>query len=390
MTTGSDHHAAGTDPPRLWPLYLGGFLGPFAAIVPTPMLPEIADDLTISVSTAGLAVSSYLFPFAVVLIVSGSLAERFGRNRSLLIAYSVFIASSVALAFATTLGWLVALRATQGIANAFITPVLIALLADLVPAGRLGRTLGILGSVQASGQAFAPLIGGFAAAVSWRWAFVGSGLAAAVLLIATPRSRGRPTGSAAVDEPAPLRTGSLRAVMRPDILRAALVAGASYLTVLGILVIGALWVSDDLGVGPIGRGLIIAIYGVTGLIGGSVTGRGLDRFGIRRAGTLYALGLAVAAVTLSLPGLVAAVAALVLGGAAGTGLRTATNLIAVRAAPDNRGGAVSLVLAMQFLGGALGPVLWLPIYDVLGGPTLALCSIGALAAALLLALTKRS
>lgn len=376
----------GRTPARLWPLYLGGFLGPFAAAVVNPMLPEISADLNISLTSAGAVVSAYLLPFAGLLFVSGSIADRLGRRRALVGAYAAFVLASIALTFAPDLGTVVALRAVQGAANAFITPVLVSMLADLVPAPRLGRTLGILGSLQAAGQAFAPLLGGVAASIGWRYAFLGTALAAGILLLATPvRTAVPPAPSGSAPTNRTRRRSPIRpAVLNGDVVRAALVAGTSYLTVLGIQVIGALWVSAEFGAGPIERGLIIAVYGVTGLLAGSVVGRGLDRFGTRLAGSLYAAGLALAALAFALPGLPIALAALALGGAAGTGLRTATNLLAVRAAPENRSGAVSVVLAVQFLGGALAPVLWLPVYGRLGGVTLAVCAVGAVVAAGLL------
>jgi hypothetical protein len=101
---------------------------------------------------------------------------------------------------------------------------------------------------------------------------------------------------------------------------------------------------------------------------------------------LFALVLAGAAVAALVPHLAVLAVALLLGGATGTGLRAATSLAAVQAVPDNRAGAVSVVLALQFLGAAAAPVLCLPVYAAVGGTAFAVAGLGALVAAGLLAL----
>ena len=54
--------------------------------------------------------------------------------------------------------------------------------------------------------------------------------------------------------------------------------------------------------------------------------------------------------------------ALGIGGLAGVATRVSVNSLAVNSAPANRGGAASFMLACQFLGGAISPVLLVPFY----------------------------
>ena len=51
-----------------WPLYIGGFLGPFGGAVVATMLPEMAGDLGVSVNAASLSLTAYLVPFAVLML----------------------------------------------------------------------------------------------------------------------------------------------------------------------------------------------------------------------------------------------------------------------------------------------------------------------------------
>ena len=366
---------------RTWALYIGGFLGPFGGGITTTMMPEMAHGVHASVTGVGLAITAYMVPFALVMLLSGSLAERWGRGRTLRAAYLVYVAASLAVAAAPRLDVVLAARAVQGAANAFTTPVLIAVLSGRASDERLGRTLGVFGAFQAAGQAFSPFVGGVAASVGWRWGFVASAVAAVVLVVVTPTSDGDRRGRA---------VPRMRSVLRPGVLVGAVAAAFAYLTSMGLTVLGALMATDAFGAGPSLRGLVVACFGAAGLAAGRAAGRLLDAVGIRWAGALLGLAMAVsAAVGGFAPFLVVLAAGLLVGGAANTGMRATTAMLAIRTAPDNAGGAASFVLAFQFIGGAVAPAVLLPIYHAHGSIVLALSGAGAVVGATLLAFSPR-
>lgn len=354
----------------MWPLYAGGFLGPFGGAVVLPMLPELSHGLGSTVPVvATWAMTAYLIPFASLMVVSGTLAERWGRRRTVQVAYLVYAVASLGCALAPNPGTFFGLRFVQGAANAFTTPILVAAISDLVTGPQLGRALGLYGSLQAAGQAFAPLIGGLAGAVNWRGAFLASLLAAGALaLVPPPDAAPAPPGSTPGDR--------WRSLLEPRLALACAVALLLYLTSLGITTLVALLAGDRFGLGPDQRGLLVAVFGAAGLVGGGLIGRQLDRLGIRLFGILGVLALAAGAMLAGWsPNLGVLVGALLLGGAAGTAGRVAVNSMAVRSVPGNRSGAASMTLAWQFLGGALAPLLLLPVYH--HHPTLALVGAGA-------------
>ena len=178
--------AASARPSRQWPLYAGGFLGPFGGGMVTPMIPELRDGLHTTLSVAATSLTVYMVPFAIFMVVSGTLAERWGRRRTVLAAYLTYAVASLLCALAPHVSLFMVGRVGQGIANAFTTPILMAALTDLTPPQRLGRALGLFGSLQAAGLAFAPLVGGLAAMVDWRWAFVVTLVAALALATQPP------------------------------------------------------------------------------------------------------------------------------------------------------------------------------------------------------------
>lgn len=362
--------------PRLWPLYAGGFLGPFGGAVTNTMLPELAHGLGTDLTSASAAVTWYMLPFCFTLLVSGSLAQRWGRGRTIRGGYAVYLVASVVcilaqnLPAAATVPVFMAGRAVQGIGNAFTTPVLVSLLSEFVPAERLGRSLGVFASMQAAGQAFSPLVGGVAADTDYRFAFVVTGVAALVLGLVTPSGQ---AGSGRAGAPT-----NWRALANPRVAQSSTIAFAAQVSATGVTVLAALIATDRFGLSPTARGLVVAFYGVAGLVSGNLAGRLADTWGIRRFGILSLLLLGIA---MALTGLVPWLALLVLLvgaiGAAGTASRILTNTLALRSTPENAGGATSVTMAVQFLGSAVVPVL-LPLYAVT--PLLATATAGGVSA----------
>ena len=373
---------------RTWPLYVGGFLGPFGSPVVTTMLPEMAADLGSTVAAVSTTLTAYLLPFAALMLVSGTLAERFGRRRSVATGYVAYTRASVGCALAPTFGVLMLCRVLQGAANAFTTPVLVAAITEAVPRERLGRALGLFGSMQATGQAMAPLIGGLSAAVDWRYAFWGSALVSAMLAALPPEnSRQAQIGSTA---------DRWRALRNRQLGVASLVAALAFLTTLGVAVVAALYASQAFGLGPTARGLVVAVFGLTGLAVGRWLGGLMDRYGQVRVGAVMHVVLGVGAALCGLtPNVALLVIAIAVAGAAATGTRAVVQTLAVTSTPANRSGATSVMLACQFGGAALVPLMWVPIFlaDVDsggdGGVALVACGVPAVVAAAILAIVYR-
>ena len=108
--------------------------------------------------------------------MSGTLGERLGRRRVVRTGYIVYaLLSRARRRSSPTLGAFLVVRALQGCANAFLTPLLLAGLADEVPPRQIGRAVGTFAAVQTSAVALAPLGGGALGAVDWRLAFIAPG-----------------------------------------------------------------------------------------------------------------------------------------------------------------------------------------------------------------------
>ena len=120
------------------PLYVGGFLGPFGGGAIAVLFPQLRDAFDATTGEVALAIPAYFVPFAAFQLVSGTIGERMGRRRVVRAGYVAYAITSVAAAAAPTIGLFIVARAASGTANAFLTPLLLAGLAEVVPPGSLG------------------------------------------------------------------------------------------------------------------------------------------------------------------------------------------------------------------------------------------------------------
>jgi len=146
-------------------------MGPFGGGLLAVLIPQLRDAFHASTAAVAAGIPAYIVPFALLQLVSGTIGERLGRRRVVRTAYVVYAIASVAAALSPTIGVFLALRAAQGCANAFVTPLLLAGLAEITPAKRLGEAVGTFAAVQTAAIALSPLCGGLAGAVDWRIAF---------------------------------------------------------------------------------------------------------------------------------------------------------------------------------------------------------------------------
>ena len=130
-----------------------------------------------SASTADLSwtLTFYMVVYAGFLIVSGRLADRFGRLRVLNIGFGIFIVSAVLTVIAPTVLTLIAARGLIGLSAAMVAPASLGLAVAAWPVERRGTAVTIWGSTLGLSSALGPIIGGLLIdAGSWRWAFSAS------------------------------------------------------------------------------------------------------------------------------------------------------------------------------------------------------------------------
>ena len=241
---------------RTLPLYVGGFLGPFGGGMVAVLVPQLRDAFDATTGAVAAAIPAYLVPFAALQLVSGTLGERLGRRRVVRTGYLFYALFCVLAALAPGIGAFLVCRSLQGVANAFLTPLLLAGLADEVPPRQIGRAVGTFAAVQTAAVALAPLCRRRARGGSTG----GSRSSSRPRRRARSRCCRRPTARRATRSP------RLRSVItrRVGLLSAA--AFAAYAGVTGVDFLVAVLAADDFGLGSIERGLLLAGFGVAGMI----------------------------------------------------------------------------------------------------------------------------
>jgi EmrB/QacA subfamily drug resistance transporter len=149
-------------------------------------LPSIQRSLGASVSGLQWTVDAYTLVIASLLMLSGSLADRFGRRRVFQTGLAVFSAGSLLCSVAPGLGWLVAFRGLQAVGGSMLNPVAMSIIVNtFTDRAERARAVGIWGSVLGLSLAVGPVLGGvLVSGIGWRsifWINVPIGIAAIVL-----------------------------------------------------------------------------------------------------------------------------------------------------------------------------------------------------------------
>jgi len=135
-------------------------------------IPAIVDDLGISSTQVQWVQEAYTLVFASLLLLFGSLADRFGRRRMLLIGVALFSLASIGAALATSGDLLILARLVQGIGGAMMLPSTLSLLNATFRGRERGIAFAVWGSTIGGMAAVGPLLGGWLTTeFSWRWAF---------------------------------------------------------------------------------------------------------------------------------------------------------------------------------------------------------------------------
>lgn len=134
--------------------------------------PHLIADFDASLTAVVWVTSVYLLCFAVPLLFTGRLGDRYGQRNIYRIGMAVFIVASVVCGCATSVAMLIAGRALQGLGAAILTPQTMSVINRIFPRESRGAALGVWGAVAGLAALVGPVIGGvIVATVGWHWIF---------------------------------------------------------------------------------------------------------------------------------------------------------------------------------------------------------------------------
>lgn len=161
--------------PALWALVIGFFMilvDTTIVSVANPAIKAALDPGTGNLDNVVWVTSAYLLAYAVPLLITGRLGDRFGPRRVYLVGLAVFTLASLGCGLSTSLEMLIGMRAVQGLGAAMMTPQTMAVITRTFPPERRGAAMGLWGATSGVAMLVGPLTGGFLVdGLGWEWIF---------------------------------------------------------------------------------------------------------------------------------------------------------------------------------------------------------------------------
>lgn len=357
-------------------LALAGFSSQAMVRAADSLLPQIAADIGVTVGAASIIVTAYAITHGTVQLIIGPIGDKFGKFVMVAIACALCSLTVMACGLAQSLTTLTLARLASGLTAAWIIPLGMAFVGDVVPYERRQEVLGRYLTGQISGQLFGQAAGGIIGDwLGWRAVFfllAGIFAAAAIALFrelatnpgtrpeqrADERSRGL-----VADYRVVLANPWARIVVLAAVIEAALMWGAFA------------YVGADLhlrfGLSFTLVGLIVGTFGIGGLIYAGTVQQLVGRFGQIGLATFGGVLVGLAYLVLALaPAWWIAPAAVIAVGLGFYMLHNTLQVNATQMSPQARGTAVSIFSSALYVGQSLGVLCGSLLIDRAGGPAI--------------------
>jgi len=158
--------------PALFALCLGFFMILVDSTIVSVATPAIIANFGTDVNSVVWVTSAYLLAYAVLVLITGRLGDRYGPKRLYLLGLTVFTLSSLWCGVTGTIEGLIIARVFQGVGAAMITPQTMAIITRIFPSERRGRAMALWGATAGVATLVGPLVGGLLVdSLGWEWIF---------------------------------------------------------------------------------------------------------------------------------------------------------------------------------------------------------------------------
>ncbi|MFC9332742.1 DHA2 family efflux MFS transporter permease subunit [Arthrobacter sp. NPDC057009] len=158
--------------PALWSLVIGFFMILIDTTIVSVANPRIMEGLDTDINAVIWVTSAYLLAYAVPLLITGRLGDRFGPKRLYLSGLVVFTLASLGCGLSGTVGMLIAARVLQGLGAALMAPQTMAVITRIFPPDGRGAAMGLWGATAGVATLVGPILGGVLVdGLGWEWIF---------------------------------------------------------------------------------------------------------------------------------------------------------------------------------------------------------------------------
>ncbi|MEV7131331.1 DHA2 family efflux MFS transporter permease subunit [Arthrobacter sp. NPDC093128] len=158
--------------PALWSLVIGFFMILIDTTIVSVANPRIMEGLNADINSVIWVTSAYLLAYAVPLLITGRLGDRFGPKKLYLTGLVVFTLASLWCGLSGDVQTLILARVVQGFGAAIMTPQTMAVITRIFPPDRRGAAMGIWGATAGVATLVGPILGGVLVdGLGWEWIF---------------------------------------------------------------------------------------------------------------------------------------------------------------------------------------------------------------------------
>ncbi|HEV8403900.1 MAG TPA: MFS transporter [Candidatus Limnocylindrales bacterium] len=343
-----------------------------ATNIMTPLLPQIRDDLGVSITTAGLIVASFGLARLLVDLPAGFLASNIAPKVLTLAAVAALIVSSAIGIGAATVETLILARVVSGIGVAILATVILAALSALATPANRGKVMSLYPMANNLGIAFYPILGGIIGVIiGWRATFAVNAVLAVVAGVLLLPMLGRidlrrpKTGKAAETDDKRVLYGSRRTVALA-VTNGGVVANMIHRHGVRNTIL-PLYAATVLGLGGVSIAVAIALMAITGFLVMAPGGSLGDRVGRRRVISVGLFAIAIGDLLFLFTGELASfllVAALI--GCGDFFASSQTALLSEIVPAEQRTFVLSGYRFSSDLGALIGPIMLAFVMDTVG------------------------
>jgi len=158
--------------PALWAMVIGFFMILVDNTIVSVATPAIRADLDTDYNSVIWVTSAYLLAYAVPLLVTGRLGDRFGPKNMYLLGLTIFTLASLWCGLTGSIEMLIVARVVQGFGAALITPQTMAVITRTFPAAKRGGAMALWGATAGVATLVGPVLGGVLVdSLGWEWIF---------------------------------------------------------------------------------------------------------------------------------------------------------------------------------------------------------------------------